>query len=348
MSNKIFGNVVGFVGAKYDTVTLQAMYNEVIEPSPEHWFIFDAENKSIMGLNIECEAEYSSSDVTDLVIPYTINGITIEWIGDNTKSSSAILLPANIENVRLPNCVKHIGRKAFMDNANLKTINIPSSCEKIHQSAFEKCTSLENVITPIKPNYELLIEPYAFNCCGNLNNIDTIIDGIKTISKYCFDSCGTTNVTVSESTDIIQTRAFSQNIKLNSVTILNPNCTIQPNILYFSTKCKVIKGYKNSTAETYAKENGLTFIALDDVSSSGDVDLSEFEKISNKVNAIDEDSTENQYPSAKAVWDASTDLLKYISEYYVTNSLLNETIGEIDSALEEIIAIQNQLMEVSE
>ena len=43
MSNKIIGNVVGFVGAKYDTVTLQAMYNEVIEPSPEYWFDFDGE-----------------------------------------------------------------------------------------------------------------------------------------------------------------------------------------------------------------------------------------------------------------------------------------------------------------
>lgn len=288
MSNKVIGNVVGFVGTKYDTVTLQAMYNEVIEPSPEHWFDFNVENKAIMGLNNRYEAEYSS--VTDLVIPYIINGITIEWIGENTKSASAIVLPVDIENVRLPNCVKHIGKNAFANNANLKTINIPSSCEKIYQHSFDSCTSLENVITPIKPNYEIVIEPYAFKGCTNLNNIDTIIDGIKTIARYCFSGCGTTNVTVSESTDVIESYSLAHNGNLNSVTILNPNCTIYPNILYFSTKCKVIKGYKNSTAETYAKENGLTFIALDEAGSQGTVDLSNYynkQEIDNKLDNID-------------------------------------------------------------
>ena len=84
---------------------------------------------------------------------------------------------------------------------------------------------------------------------------------------------------------------------------------------------------------------------------SGSVDTSKFEKISNKVTAIDENSTDNQYPSAKAVWLASQQIL----EDFITRNMFNEEInplkekiGSIDSALVEIIAIQNQLMGVSE
>ena len=322
--------------SKYDTVTLQAMYNEVIEPSPERWFMVSGEK--VLSLNEEYEAEYSSSSVTSLVIPFQIGQITIEWISHSYSWASAISLPQNIKDVRLPNSIKHIGRNAFADNINIETVNIPSSCQEIWQHAFKGCTSLQNVITPIKPNYELSVDAQAFQGCTNLNNIDTIIDGVKTIPMACFESCGVTNVTISESTDTIENYAFRYNDKLNSITILNSNCTFYDNAIVNPPEGFVMRGYKNSTAKDYALAKEYTFIAIDEPSAGGtDVDLSDY--------------ATKEYAMETAITEANASTSALRAEIYATyynKTEVDNITGDINSALEEIIAIQNQLMGVSE
>ena len=301
---------------KYDTATLQAMYNEDIEPSPEHWFIFDEESKAIIALNHEC-SEYADSGITDLVFPFQINGMKVEKI--STKPNYEVTLPSNIKNVRLPNCIKIIDEYAFEGNSSFKTINIPTSCMKIGNFAFHCCSSLETVITPIKPNYELDIEPCVFSGCEALNNVDTIIDGIKVISSGCFVSTSIEHIIIPESVDSIESDAFNPQMHLKTATILNPNCQISSGAfegLYGTSDIFTIKGYKGSTAETYANAKGIKFIALDEAGGSGDVDLSDCIKVPETaeigqtivVKEVDENGKPTlwesaDFPSGAKKWD---------------------------------------------
>lgn len=248
---------------RYDTATLQAMYNEVIEPSPEKWFTFDSESQAITGLNEEYAEEYSS--VTKLVFPYMIGGKSVKKIGefaflpeiDDTWSTS---IPNMVNDIRLPNCIDSIGNSAF-SKAPIKSINIPTSCYMIGSYAFEFCQSLEEVITPIKPNWELVIGGHAFFQCFSLINIDTIIDGVKEISEGAFGYTNVENAIIPESVDVINRNAFDYS-SLRYITILNKNCNISDNMIENSS-LELIKGYKGSTAETYAKNNGIPFMSIE-------------------------------------------------------------------------------------
>lgn len=249
-----------------NTTTLQAMYNEVVEPSPEKWFLFDTETKSIVGLNTEYEEEYSVEGIDYMVFPFQINGTMVEQIGGFDVMAIGyykIGLPSNVKNVRLPNCIKVINTSAFSGNVNLESVNIPTSCVNLKSQVFYGCSELKEVITPIKPNWELSIGGMCFCECSKLSNIDTIIDGVKIISQSAFQGCSIKNLTVPESVEEIQSSAIDETI--NCITFLNANCVISNSVFaYASTIKPVIKGYKGSTAETFANEKEIAFIALDE------------------------------------------------------------------------------------
>lgn len=92
-----------------------------------------------------------------------------------------------------------------------------------------------------------------------------------------------------------------------------------------------------------------------DVKSKGNT----LESTANKVTAIDENSTDEQYPSAKSVWTfgngLGSTLMNYVNTYFAQKLYVDEIeerlqqqIGDIETALDNIIAIQNELMGVSE
>ena len=249
----------------YDTATLQAMYNEVIEPSPERWFTFDSETQSITGLNEEYTEEYSATDVTKLIVPYSIGGVIVKGIGYNAFANVDTMIgiiPSNIIHIRLPNCIEYIDNCAFHENL-IKSINIPTSCCRIGDYAFEGNSNLCEVITPIKPNWELSIGWWAFASCTKLTNIDTIIDGVKHISTEAFRYANVENVVVPESVASVDNGAFLFS-NLRYITFLNKDCIIADNIVSFEdSSLELIKGYKGSTAETYAKNNGIPFMSIE-------------------------------------------------------------------------------------
>ena len=61
----------------------------------------------------------------------------------------------------------------------------------------------------------------------------------------------------------------------------------------------------------------------------GSIDLSDCEKISNKTTEINADSTDDQYPSAKAVWDVTKNAGGAVSS-------VNGQVGEVELKLEDI------------
>jgi hypothetical protein len=90
----------------------------------------------------------------------------------------------------------------------------------------------------------------AFCGCTNLTNV-TIPDSVTTIADYAFENCtGLTNVTIPASVTSIGQKAFGYYYSGD----------------HYSEKVSgfTISGYTGTAAETYATQNGFTFVALDE------------------------------------------------------------------------------------
>lgn len=95
--------------------------------------------------------QYDGKTMPDkLVVPGSINGKTVEAIGDGFVRSSSV------KEVVLPETIKVIGYNAFEDCTSLKTLNIPASVETIERYAFSCCPALTDFTCSAKnKNYTI-------------------------------------------------------------------------------------------------------------------------------------------------------------------------------------------------
>ena len=194
---------------------------------------------------------------TEVNIPSTINGIAVTLI-----HKSAFGGHSKITKVSIPSTVKTIGLEAFYGCTNLKSITIPNSVTQIGLFAFEECTSLTSVSIP---NSVTEICDDAFYGCTSLTSV-SIPNSVTYIGWSAFYGCTSlTSITIPNSTGI-DDRAFGY----------YRNALGQENKVSGFT----ISGYYGTAAESYANDNGFTFIGTQ--SSLSDVAY---------VNGIDNDYT---------------------------------------------------------
>ena len=162
--------------------------------------------------------------------------------------------------------IKVIADSAFNDCTSLTSITIPDSVTSIGDGALSSCTSLTSVTIP---NSVTSIGDSAFSYCESLTSI-TIPNSVTSIGDYAFYSCTSlTSVTVPNSVTGIGDHAFYNCTSLTNITI--PNIGDASLGFYYENETAdsaknpnfTIKGYKGSTAEKYANENGFKFISLD-------------------------------------------------------------------------------------
>ncbi len=130
--------------------------------------------------------------------------------------------------------VKIIGHAAFM-NKNLSSVTIPPSVTSIATNEYHN---------------------------NNLSSID-IPESITSIGPNAFLYNNLTNVTIPQNVTSIGDSAFAYN-SLKSVTILSKDTSFGTYAFSFQKTSEklTIYGYKNSTAEVYAKQRGYTFVSL--------------------------------------------------------------------------------------
>ena len=116
------------------------------------------------------------------------------------------------------------------------TFTIPKSVTSIALAAFYGCTELTDIILP---DSVTSIGLYAFAESKKLKSV-TIGNGITSISAYALSNCSSlTSVTIPNSVKSVGERAFF-------------GCS--PDL--------IIYGYSGSYAETFANENGITFVPI--------------------------------------------------------------------------------------
>lgn len=112
---------------------------------------------------------------------------------------------SNLCEVKLPDGLTCIGKRAFCNSSDLDAVKIPSTVTKIKQSAFSGCTGLKEIELP--PQLEE-VDYSSFYGCSGLTEI-TIPSSVKTIRSGAFKRCTSLeSVTLSEGIREIGTEAF--------------------------------------------------------------------------------------------------------------------------------------------
>lgn len=164
------------------------------------------------------------------------------------------------------NDISEIPKSAF-DITRIEKIEIPSSVKKIGDSAFASSS-----LSEIKFNEGLeTIGNSAFDTWGGFKKI-TLPSTVKSIGDKCFNSCKPYDIELNDGLERVGKQAFICNFANQSVKIPASVTEIREKAFGYSDSGKkaenfTIYGYRGTAAETYANENGFTFIPLDSESS---------------------------------------------------------------------------------
>ncbi len=205
-------------------------------------------------MSISDFAFYGFNNISEVTFAETVEYLDrtafmgTDWLEAQRKENPLVIVNNNLidgqtaeGNVIIPDSVEIICTGAFSGCKNLTGVTIPNSVREIAARAFSSCRKLTSVVIP---NSVKSIADMTFYDCSSLESV-TIPDSVTTIWQNVFRDC--TN--------------------LASITIPASVTSIGDYTFNGCSEGFTIKGCKGTAAETYAKNNGFTFIALDGASA---------------------------------------------------------------------------------
>ncbi len=220
-----------------------------------------------------------------IIVPEGVTSIGRDAFG-NSMPTQKIQLPESLEviekntfyncqnltTINFPEKLRFIGDLAFAYCESLKEVTLDSgNIEEIDNSAFFNCYGLESVT--IKGE-NILIDNYSFYGCKELESLT--LEGIKTIGQDAFTYCNLTEVVLPDGLESLTFSSFALNPALKSVVMPASVTKMEGSTFYGCDENLVIYGYSGSYAETYFNNSpipGITFVALDGASITGDINL---------------------------------------------------------------------------
>lgn len=236
--------IYGFAGSAAEAY---ARENSVHFVDMGRWTPAKAFTYNISGNGVSITA-YAGGFV-DVVVPDYIEGVAVtnlvnELFYDDTMLRSVVLprmvtvLPRGVfggceslTSVELPEGLRVIQYYAFIDCTSLSTLALPSTVSEINLYAFDYCSSLEALTIP---GGDILLDGEFWE--NNALRSVTFQEGVRQIDEWMASLESLEEVVLPESVEYIAPGAFE-------------DC---PDTL-------VIRGVKGSYAETWARQNGITF-----------------------------------------------------------------------------------------
>ena len=185
---------------------------------------------------------YTGTD-KNVSVPNKLSSFTVLEIADSAFTNNKDIKSVSFANAK---AIDAIGEFSFAGCTSLKSVNIPSTLDKIGFGSFMGCTSLTDI--NISSNISV-INGQVFQNCTSLTEF-IVPNSVGTISDFSFAGCTSLEkVVIPKTVKNISAKAF---LNCDKLTIF---------------------GYTNSYAQTYAEENGINFVALDEKTLYGDVNL---------------------------------------------------------------------------
>ena len=168
----------------------------------------------------------------------TVQGNSLQSIGYEAFSGCS-----SLESITLPDSIKSVGDGAFFGCTSLKKANIPTAVTEIGNGMFQGCTVLEDIEIP---------------------------DGVTSINSVAFSGCkALAEINIPKSVTSVADSAFSGCTLLTDIYIFNSSMEIGSESFGYEDDSSLISGvtihgYANSTAQTYADSNSISFEVLPD------------------------------------------------------------------------------------
>lgn len=191
----------------------------------------------------------------EITVPSSIEGRKVTGIG--TDAFKAL---NTITSVTIPDSITYIADFAFAECDYITKITLPDSITTLGVGAFYSCSALEEITLSASLTE---IGDLAFWDCDKLASI-TLPEGLKTIGAGAFfDADILNNVVLPASIESVGKTAFFYCDALTAVTVKAEKATFGEWAL--GNKDNVtVKAYTGSTAEAFAKANGMAFEAIVD------------------------------------------------------------------------------------
>ncbi|MCD7828604.1 MAG: leucine-rich repeat protein, partial [Clostridiales bacterium] len=267
----------------------------------------------------------------------------------------------SLESIDIPTGITEIKEYTFYGCESLTTVEIPDSVTSIYWYAFAWSPALETV--KIGSNVKL-IDMSAFENCSSLISIE-IPDSVETIGNSAFSNCTSLeSVTIGSNVTSIGFCAFCDCTSLASITIPAGVNTIDDyavgyayedvvyiavdvlTIVYTVIDGFTIYGYEGTAAQTYANENGITFIPLDENSGNDEPTVTEdptieFNEESNQVTVSPETSAETfaEFANVGNVQVVSADGEELTADDFIGTGCKIQTLDEDGNVISEYTVI---------
>ena len=214
--------------------------------------------------SIGYSAFYGCTGLTKIIIPSSVKEIDDNAFDICSKLIRISVDPDNMVYHSQNNCLIDIKEKKLIRGCKNSIIPSDGSVTSISY-AFSGCTGLTSITIP---DSVTSIDDYAFWGCTGLTSI-TIPNSVTSIGSKAFSGCtGLISVTIPDSVTSIGSYAFYDCTGLMSIVIPKSVTNIGDEAFGYANYGEMVEnftiyGYAGTAAETYANENGFTFISLE-------------------------------------------------------------------------------------